>query len=315
MLSRTADHLYWLSRYIERAENCARLLDVTWQASLAPKSSMNLDANWQAALSCHDQLPLYSKLYEKVTAKNVINFMVFDARNPSSIFSCLKSSRENAHAVRGTLTQEMWETINATWLEMAVRSKQDLTDEQLAEFFEWVKMRSSLSRGVTFGTMLHDEAFYFMRLGTYLERADNTARLLDVKYYLIGEGETLGESADYYQWGALLRSVSAFELYRRVYREHVSPDRVAELLVLNASMPRSLSACMQEVEQMLSKLSNQNSYETERLAGQLSAMLRYSTIEEILEQGLHPFLEDFQRRIYSLGTRISADFLMPMRVA
>lgn len=315
MLSRTADHLYWLSRYIERAENCARLLDVTWQTSLAPKSSLSSDSNWQAALSCHDQLPLYSKLYDKVTAKNVIAFMVFDARNPSSIYSCLKAARENAHAVRGTLTQEMWETINATWLEMLAKSKQELTEEQLADFFEWVKMRSSLSRGVTFGTMLHDEAFYFIRLGTYIERADNTARLLDVKYYLIEEGETLGESADYYQWGALLRSVSAFELYRRVYRGQVAPDRVAELLILNADMPRSLNACMHEVALMLGKLSNQNSYETERLAGQLSAQLRYSTIDEILGQGLHPFLENFQHRIYALGTRISADFLMPMRVA
>ena len=315
MLSRTADHLFWLARYIERAENIARLLDITWQTSLAPQSEESATRNWQAALLCNDQLPAYLKVYEKVTAEKVLAFMVFDASNPSSIFSCLKAARENAHTVRGTLTSEMWETINSTWLEMLNYSKRKLSDEEFSGFFEWVKMRSSLSRGVTFGTMLHDEAFYFIRLGTYLERADNTARLLDVKYYLIGEGETIGVAADYYQWGALLRSVSGFEIYRRVYRTSVLPNLVADLLITRAAMPRSLNACLIEVDSMLQKLANQHSQETQRLAGQLSAQLRYIKIEEILEEGLHPYLENFQRRIYDLGMRISHDFLMPMRAA
>lgn len=315
MLSRTADHLFWLARYIERAENLARLLDITWQTSLAPQTTESAKRNWSAALLCHDQLPVYLKHYTDVSAKDVLFYMVFDARNPSSIFSCLKSARENAHAVRGTLTQEMWETINATWLEMLKISKRPLGDEELAGFFDWVKVRSSLSRGVTFGTMLHDEAFHFIRLGTYLERADNTARLLDVKYYLIAEGEPVGTAADYYQWGALLRSVSAFEIYRRVYRGTVLPERVADLLITRADMPRSLNACMIEVESMLQKLANHHSKETQRLAGQLSAQLRYSNINEILKEGLHPFLENFQQRIFDLGSRISQDFLMPMRAA
>lgn len=315
MLSRTADHLFWLARYTERAENLARLLDITWQTSLVPQKEDNLRRNWQAALLCHDQLPSYLKLYEEVTAENVLAFMMFDPNNPSSIYSCLKSSRENAHAVRGTLTQEMWETINETWLKLLGFSKKNLRDEDLTAFFEWVKTRSSLSRGVTFGTMLHDEAFYFIRLGTYLERADSTARLLDVKYYMISEGETLGPAADYYQWGALLRSVSAFEIYRRGYRGSVIPSRVADLLITRADMPRSLNACMIEVEAMLNKLSNSHSKETQRLAGQLSAQLRYADIEEILEKGLHSFLEEFQQRVYDLGMRISHDFLLPMRAA
>lgn len=313
MLSRTADHLFWLARYIERAENLARLLDITWQTSLAPQSSESASRNWQAALLCHDQLPTYLKSYKEVTAEKVLAFMVFDPHNPSSIYSCLKSARENAHAVRGTLTSEMWETINSTWLELININKRKLQDEEFSGFFEWVKMRSSLSRGVTFGTMLHDDAFCFIRLGTYLERADNTARLLDVKYYLIAEGEPVGTAADYYQWGALLRSVSAFEIYRRVYRTSVLPNLVAELLITHAEMPRSLNACMIEVESMLQKLANQHSQETQRLAGQLSAQLRYVRIEEVLEEGLHPFLEKFQNRIYELGTRVSQDFLMPMR--
>jgi len=315
MLSRTADHLFWLARYIERAENIARLLDITWQTSLAPQSIESAVRNWQAALLCNDQLPAYLKFYDEVSAENVLAFMVFDARNPSSIYSCLKSARENAHTVRGTLTSEMWETINSTWLEMLNISRRKLQDEEYSGFFEWVKTRSSLSRGVTFGTMLHDESFWFIRLGTYLERADNTARLLDVKYYLIAEGEPIGTSADYYQWGALLRSVSAFELYRRVYRGSVSPSRVADLLITRAAMPRSLNACMIEVESMLQKLANEHSQETQRIAGQMSAQLRYIRIEEILEEGLHPFLEKFQRKIYELGGLISQDFLLPMRAA
>lgn len=315
MLSRTADHLFWLARYIERAENIARLLDITWQTSLAPQTDDSASRNWQAALSCHDQLPLYLKSYGDVSADKVLAYMVFDPQNTSSIYSCLKLARENAHAVRGTLTQEMWETINSTWLEMFNTSRRGLSAEEYSGFFEWVKTRSSLSRGVTFGTMLHDEAFHFIRLGTYIERADNTARLLDVKYYLIAEGEPVGTATDYYQWGALLRSVSAFELYRRVYRGSVSPDLVADLLITRADMPRSLSACMIEVESMLQKLANQHSQETQRLAGQLCAQLRYARIEEILKEGLHPFLEKFQQRIFDLGMRISHDFLLPMRAA
>ena len=315
MLSRTADYLFWLARYIERAENLARLLDITWQTSLVPQTPESAQRNWQAALLCHDQLPSYVEAYHEVTAERVLAFMVFDPNNPSSIFSCLKNARENANAVRGTLTQEMWETINSTWIEMAKVSKQNLRDEQLTDFFEWVKTRSSLSRGVTFGTMLHDEAFYFIRLGTYIERADSTARLLDVKYYMIAEDEAVGTAADYYQWGALLRSVSAFEIYRRGYRGSVSPSRVADLLITRADMPRSLNACIIEVEAMLEKLANRNSKETQRLAGLLGAQLRYADIEEILASGLHPFLEKFQERVYDLGLRISHDFLLPMRAA
>lgn len=315
MLSRTADHLFWMARYIERAENIARLLDITWQTSLAPQSADSAARNWQAALLCNDQMQAYLKTYSKVTAENVLAFMLFDSNNSSSIYSCLKSARENAHAVRGTLTSEMWETINSTWLEMLNISKKQLQEEEISGFFDWVKTRSSLSRGVTFGTMLHDDAFYFIRLGTYLERADNTARLLDVKYYLIAEGEPVGTAADYYQWGALLRSVSAFEVYRRVYRGNVLPHLVADLLITHVEMPRSLNACMAEVESMLQKLANQHAPEPQRLAGQLSAQLRYAKIDEIFEEGLHAFLEKFQKRIYDLGVRISQDFLMPVRIA
>jgi uncharacterized alpha-E superfamily protein len=317
MLSRTADHLFWMARYIERAENIARLLDITWQTSLAPQSSKNAAQNWRAALLCNDQEAPFLEIYPEISSASVLNYMVFDSRNPSSIFSCLKAARENAHAVRGTLTQEMWETINATWLEILARSKKKLSEEALADFFEWVKMRSSLSRGVTFGTMLHDEAFFFIRLGTYIERADNTARLLDAKYYLINadedEDSSLAAATDYYQWGSLLRSFSAFEIYRRVYREGVLPEKVADLLITRADMPRSLAACMIELEAMLQKLANQHSSETQRLTGRLCAELRFARIEDILKSGLHVYLESFQKRIFDIGLGIGRDFLVPIR--
>lgn len=314
MLSRTADQLYWMARYIERAENIARLLDVTWQMSLVPQTIEVANRSWLAALNCNGLAQAYLDRHGVVDGEKVLHFLAFDAENASSIYSCLCAARENAHAVRGTLTQEMWETVNATWLEMVQRAAQPLIEVDHGEFFDWVKRRSSLSRGVTFGTMLHDEAFHFIRLGTHLERADNTARLLDVKYHLLAAGLTGGGAGDYYQWGALLRSVSAFEVYRRVYRDVMTPARVAELLILRDDMPRSLLTCMETVDSALKKIANRHSRETIRRAGQLHADLRYGRIEDIVSNGLHEFLEQFNERINDLGNRIGQDFLLPSRV-
>ena len=185
MLSRTADHLFWMSRYTERAENTARLLDVNYQTSLLPQSTAMAQLGWQGLLKISELLPSYQALYGEITAANVMNFMVRDEYNPSSIVSCLKAARENARAVRGTLTTEVWETQNQTWLEVNRMLKAGEFERDPGQFFEWVKFRSHLSRGVTVGTMLMDEALHFMRLGTFLERGDNTARLLDVKFHAV----------------------------------------------------------------------------------------------------------------------------------
>jgi uncharacterized alpha-E superfamily protein len=315
MLSRTADHLYWMARQTERAENMARLLDVTWQMSLVPQSIEIANRGWLATLACHGMVDAYNQRHSEVSGPKVLHFLMFDADNPASIFSCLKAARENAHSVRGTLTQEMWETSNATWLEVLVRSRRPVAETDPGEFFEWVKTRSSLSRGVSYGTMLHDEAFHFIRLGTYLERADNTARLLDVKYQLLAAGLNSGGAGDYYQWGALLRSLSAFEIYRQVYRDTITPWRVAELLVLRADMPRSLRACIDEVENNLQRLRNRQSSETERRAGLLRAELNYARMDDIIAGGLHQYLTQFSSRVLDLGNRISQDFLLPNRCA
>jgi len=315
MLSRTADHLFWMSRYTERAENTARMLDVSYQMSLLPQSAGVAQMGWQGLLSISELLPFYKSKYDEVTSANVIRFMVSDENNPSSIISCLRAVRENARAVRGSLTTELWETQNQTWLE-AQREihTHDFLDDP-AKLFEWVKFRSHLSRGVTIGTMLKDEARSFMRLGTYLERGDNTARLVDVKYHAIesdffGEANDKDQEYDFYHWSAILRSVSAFEIYRKVYRDVIRPDRVAELLILRSDMPRSLHACLEEVVSNLSVVSDNMRSETLHKAGKLLSELKFGRIAEIMDTGLHAFLTQYLDRVNVIGESISADFLV-----
>lgn len=312
MLSRTADHLFWMARYMERAENTARILDVTYRLSLLPQSEAEVQTMWGGMLKIMELEDAFHVRHDAITPEAVLAFMIFDRENPGSIYRCLRATRENAHAVRGTLTSELWETSNETWLKMRDFTLPKMMESGPGAFFEWVKYRSHLSRGVTIGTMLQDESLRFIRLGTFLERADNTARILEVKYLnLLPGSEDDVHTADYYQWSALLHSVSAFEVYRRVYRDQITPLRVAELLVLRADMPRSLARSMKEVYSNLSRLSNVRSAETERLAGELESHLHFGRIESIFEGGFRQYLENFRDRIFDLGCRISDDFLIP----
>ena len=315
MLSRTADHLFWMSRYIERAENLSRLLDVTYQMSLVPQSEEAANRSWNAIIALNSLEEPFAAKYSAVNGENVLKFMVTDPDNYASIYSCLRLARENAHAVRGTLTTEMWETLNATWIETRYQSFEQLSNAGISEYFEWVKKRSALTRGTTLGTLLQDEAYHFIRLGTLLERADNTARILDVKYHVLRpQGEEEG-ATDFYGWAALLRSVSCFEVYRKVYRDVITPGRVAELLILNKDMPRSLQFCMNSVVKNLDYIANNHSGETARQAGILHAQLHYGKIEDILSHGLHDWLANFMDHIYLLGEGISKDFLVPVAEA
>ncbi|SNS39159.1 Uncharacterized conserved protein, Alpha-E superfamily [Noviherbaspirillum humi] len=309
MLSRTADHLYWMARYTERAENTARMLDVNIQTSMLPLSAHAAEQGWRAVLGISELTEAFDRKYGLLTPRDVLDFMVRDPNNPSSIASCLAKARENARAVRGTLTTEVFETQNATWLSMPSRMGA-LLEQDPSQFFEWVKYRSHLSRGVTIGTMLKDEAFYFIRLGTFLERADNTARLLDVKFHGADEGKDVNPELDFYYWAAVLRSVSGFEIYRKVYRDVITPERVAELLMLRGDMPRSLLACLDEVVANLAHVRNDVSADTERFAGKLHAELKFGHIEEILEGGLHDYLTRFLESMFDLGNRIGRDFLI-----
>ncbi len=318
MLSRTADHLFWMSRYTERAENTARMLDVNYQTSLLPQSAAVAEVGWEGLLTISELMPSFRSRcgQGEIKPRDVLDFMVRDEGNPSSIVSCLRAARENARAVRGALTTELWETQNQTWLELTRMLKGKEFERDPGQFFEWVKFRSHLSRGVAIGTMLQDEAFHFYRMGTFLERADNTARLLDVKFHAVqsdffGTASELDQEYDFYHWSAILRSVSGFEVYRKVYRDVIKPERVAELLILRADMPRSLHASMNELVNNLAVVANDHSSETERRAGKLRADLQYGRIDEILATGLHAFLTQFLDRVNELGGRISQDFLVP----
>ncbi len=319
MLSRTADHLFWMARYMERAENTARMLDVNYQTSLLPQPADTAEQGWSGLLSISELTWRFSQKYAAVSASSVMDFMVRDATNSSSIVACLRAARENARAVRGALTTEVWETQNQTWLEFNRMLEGSSFEHDPASFFEWVKFRSHLSRGVTVGTMLQDEALHFLRLGTFLERADNTARLLDVKFQALAGEDYFGpgnaEEApeiDFYHWSAILRSVSGFEIYRKVYRNVIDPAKVAELLILRPDMPRSLAGCLNGMLANLELVANEQSSETVRRAGRLQSDLRYGRIDEILATGLHAYLTEFLDRINDIGVGISRDFLVPM---
>lgn len=312
MLSRTADHLFWMARYTERAENTARMLDVNMQTSMLPQSEQDAEQGWRATLGISELQSAYDHKYGRFHTRDVLDFMVRDPNNPSSILACLTGARENARAVRGTLTTEVWEIQNATWLDMQKRLKSNLLETDPSQFFEWVKYRSHLSRGVTLGTMLKDEAIHFIRLGTFLERADNTARILDVKFHGARDTSKDITQRDFYYWAALLRSVSGFEIYRKVYRDVITPARVAQLLMLRGDMPRSLLACMEDVVENLRHIRNDVSADTERFAGKLHAELKFGHIDDIMKAGLHLTLTEFLENINDLGNRVSRDFLVPL---
>ena len=319
MLSRTADHLFWMSRYTERAENTARMLNVHYETSLLPQSAAVSQYGWLGVLSLSELLPDYTSRHGEVTPQGVMDYMVLDELNPASIIRCLKAARENARAVRGTLTTEVWEAQNSTWLEINRLRRQGASERDSGEFFEWVKFRSHVSRGVTLGTMLQDEAFHFQRLGTFLERADNTARILDVKFHAVesdffGSASERDQEYDFYHWAAILRSVSGFEIYRKVYRDVITPARVAELLMLRPEMPRSMHHCMTAVMHNLREVGAAEDSPTMRHAGRLRADLRWAQIDEVLATGLHAFLTQFLDRVNQLGALISRDFLVPAEI-
>jgi len=316
MLCRTANELYWMARHIERAENTARLLDVTYRMSLLPYEAVEPGLAWAepwaVPLITSGLATAFYQRFPQLSAENVLRFMVLDAANVSSIYCCMRAARESARSVRGAITSEMYEDLNSSWLEMRRQDYDGIQSKGVSEFLDWVKMRSHLFRGVTFGTMLRDEAYHFIRLGTHLERADNTARILDVKYHtLLPSATDVGGAVDYYQWGALLRSLSGFESYRKIYSDVITPRRVAELLVLREDMPRSLHACLNLIHETLEVLCDESSREIERASGELHARLHYGKTDDIIKLGLHEYLMEFLDRISALGDEINRTFLVP----
>jgi len=309
MLSRVANRIFWMSRQVERAENMARVLGVTSNLVLYG-SKATQEQSLLAPLSSTGLVDEYFARHHKLDLPTLIRFFALDAHNPSSIYSLMQRARENAHEVRWQITSEMWETLNTTWLELRSARPARVTGAGANDFFEWVKRRSHLFRGVTYGTILRGEAFNFSRLGTFLERADNTVRILDTKYYiLLPRVEDIGGALDYYQWSALLRSVSAYETYRALYRDQIVPIRVAELLILERRMPRSLAACFEQIVQAMEKIQGQNDHAAKRLAAETLARLTYSDIEEIFETGVHEYVDTCLADINELALRVQRAYL------
>ena len=309
MLSRVADRIYWMSRQMERAENMARILGVASNMVLFGTRETR-EQSLLAPLTITDSGERYFERKKPVTLDALVDFLALDADNPSSIYSCLRLARENAHAVRWQITSEMWETLNSTWLEMKRVRRPDVAGAGATRFFDWVKDRSHLFRGVTYGTIMRGEAFNFSRLGTFLERADNTARILDVKYHvLLPSVKDVGGALDYYQWTALLRSVSSFETYRTLYRDQIYPIKVAQLLILERRMPRSLAACFDQVTQALERLQGQQDQAARRLASELHARLTNADIGEIFQDGLHEYLTQCIADMHELSSRIQRAYL------
>jgi uncharacterized alpha-E superfamily protein len=277
--------------------------------SLLPHSPETLAESLRATMvALHMEQP-YKERQETIAPNTVFEFICIDRDYSGSIFNCLRAARENARAVRGSLTSELWETLNSTWLDARAQAARRSLD--IGDFVEWVKERSHLTRGVTIGTMMRDEAFHFTRIGAFLERADSTARILTAHQTDLMPGAHAGVVPDPYEWSVLLRALSAFEVYRRVYRDVITPSRVADLLILRDDMPRSLLRCCKEVYNNLKSVANQQSAETLRRAGEMHASLHFARMQEILELGLPSFLEQFLAKLSDLGSRIASDFLVP----
>jgi uncharacterized alpha-E superfamily protein len=312
MLSRTADSLYWLSRYTERADFVARILDATLRLASLPSSYGGERNEWESAVSVTSDLGEFTRLYDAPNEATVRDFLAFSPNNPSSILNCIEVARANARAVRTALTVEMWDCINGAWLEMKRLRSRDMSQEEFARFLDWVKGITLAFDGSAYRTMLRNDAFWFTRLGGAVERADNTARILDVKYQLLlPTTERVGGSLDYFQWTTILREVSALTAYHWVYRSSVKPWLVADLLILNPQMPRSLANCYEILVRHLDLIAEAYGRRgpSQRLASNMRAKLSSTRIESIFEQGLHEFIEEFITENNHLGSAISEQYL------
>lgn len=305
MLSRTASELYWMARYLERVESIARVLDVTNKLSMMPIRDGG-DQDLQVPLNLTGTGQLYAAAYPELTMPNLVSFFALDNRNHSSIFSCLQMGWNNAHAVRGSLSSEVWECINATWIEMKLIRRQGIGSVGADAFFDWVKERAHLFRGAMFGTLLRSDAMRFIRLGTLLERADGTARLLEVKNTLMDiDGDPVRE---YYRMDTLLRAVSAREAYHSIYKQPLSRETIAELMILRNEIPRSLLACVGDMVQQL-ELIGGGANQPRRLAHTLHAELRFSSMKDLNKIGLGEWLSAFLGQVNGIAESIHHTYL------
>ena len=318
MLARTADNLFWLARSMERADFTARMIEATLRLEYLPRSGIDDPAvEWAGALNAAGALEGFEADHGEVDEAGAIDYLTFDRVNPSSICNCLENARANGRAVRTALTAETWTAINDAWLELkrfeaTRRAGRDLDREALARFLDYVKKASLDFDGSCYRTMLRNDAYWFNRLGVFVERADNTARLLDVKYHLLlPSSEKIGGSLDYFQWVAILRAVSAVTAYHWVYRDRVKPWLIADLLILKPAMPRSLIACYESIDVALDSLARENgrSGAAQRHARAMHSSLERASMGDIFQGGLHEFITTFIEDNARLAATISEQYL------
>ncbi|TPJ43494.1 alpha-E domain-containing protein [Mesorhizobium sp. B2-5-13] len=309
LLGRTANGLYWMNRYIERAENMARLVDAGLRMALTRTQSASEE--WNSVLLSAGSDVAFKQKYPDYTAANVSDFLLRDTSNPSSTMSSIETARNNARMVRTALTRETWESINEAWMALKRMLARPIDERDLPTVLDAIKRETALIRGSFYGTMLRNEIFDFSQLGTYVERADNTARILDVKYYvLLPSISWVGSTLDNYQWESILRSVSAHRSYRWVYDADYKPTNIADYLILNVRMPRSLTFCYRFLAEHLKFLSDDygEHHACHATAEKTQAMLRAGSIKDIFDAGLHEFLAGFIRDNTRLGDEIAQDY-------
>ena len=309
LLGRTANGLYWMNRYIERAENMARLVDAGLRMALT--RTQNASEEWNSVLLSAGSDAAFTQKYSDYTAANVADFLLRDTSNPSSTMASIETARNNARMVRTALTRETWESINEAWMSLKRMLAKPVDERDLPSVLDAIKRETALIRGAFYGTMLRNEIFDFSQLGTYVERADNTARILDVKYYvLLPSISWVGSTLDNYQWESILRSVSAHRSYRWVYEADYKPSNIADYLILNVRMPRSLTFCYRFLTEHLRFLGDDygERHACHVTAGKTQAMLAAGSIKDIFDAGLHEFLANFIRDNIRLGDEIAQDY-------
>lgn len=311
MLSRVADSIYWMTRYIERAENLARFVDVTFGLMLdVPHNSAE---QWQPLVSTTGDEVWFAERYGAASREKVIQFLTFDSDYSSSILSCVRNARENARSIRETISSEMWEHLNHLYFTVLDASVDQDIVHSPRDFLDEIKLANHLFTGITDNTMSHGEGWHFVRLGRYLERADKTSRILDVKYFiLLPKIEDVGTPLDDLHWSAVLRSVSGFEMYRKRHRG-IMPDRVVGFLILDRLFPRSIMHCVNAANDSLHAISGSpigtfwNS--AEKRMGQLRSELAYTTVDDIMSAGLHEFLDSLQSKLNDVGAAMYETFI------
>lgn len=310
MLSRVAQAIYWMNRYVERAENDARFIDVNLNLTLdLPEGTVE---QWEPLVATTGDHGRFQERYQKATKENVIHFLAADTTNPHSVLSCLTAARENARSVREIISSEMWEQVNRYYLMVKQAVTSGLTTRDPHSFFSEVKSASHLLAGITDATMSHGEGWHFGRLGRLFERADKTSRILDVKYFiLLPSVADVGSPFDNIQWSALLKSASALEMYRKQYGR-ISPDHVAEFLILNPNFPRAIRYCLIKAEDSLCAICGSEYGISKNLAekrlGRLRSELDYADLREITSMGLHEFLDRFQTKLNHVDDAVYETF-------